>query len=92
MYSKPRSKKLSKISVVIRKRPINRKELARNEQDIIEIRGRQTVAVRELKYLIAPFLNFKSRTIGQKWILQNTLRSTLIFLMEQFNKKLIMNK
>mgnify|MGYP000983182662 CR=1 FL=1 len=38
-----------KIRVVIRKRPLNKKELAKNEIDIIEKRGPQTVVVKELK-------------------------------------------
>ena len=38
-----------KIRVVIRKRPLNKKELQRNEIDIIDKRGPQTVIVKELK-------------------------------------------
>jgi hypothetical protein len=38
-----------KISVIIRKRPLLKKELARNEQDIVKVLGRQTVTVSELK-------------------------------------------
>jgi kinesin family protein 2/24 len=38
-----------KIQVAIRKRPIGKKELQRNDVDIVEIRGPQTVVVRETK-------------------------------------------
>ena len=41
-----------KIRVVIRKRPINKKELLKNDTNIIEIRGSQTLVVRETKLLI----------------------------------------
>jgi len=38
-----------KIRVVIRKRPLNRKETQKNDQDIVDIRGVQTTVVRETK-------------------------------------------
>jgi len=38
-----------KIRVAIRKRPLNRKELQRNDADIVDIRGVQTSVVRETK-------------------------------------------
>lgn len=38
-----------KIRVVIRKRPLGKKELQKNEVDIIDIRGPQTVVARETK-------------------------------------------
>jgi len=39
MYSlkQEKRKKGNKIQVILRKRPINKKELSRNEQDIVEI-------------------------------------------------------
>jgi uncharacterized protein YcgI (DUF1989 family) len=39
-----------KIRVVIRKRPISKKETAKSDVDIVDIRGPQTVVVREMKY------------------------------------------
>lgn len=39
-----------KIKVYIRKRPLGKKEIMRNEQDILEIRDVQTVVVKENKY------------------------------------------
>ena len=42
--------KAPKIRVVIRKRPINKKEMSRNDTDIIDVRGTQTVVVKEMKY------------------------------------------
>lgn len=38
-----------KIRVVVRKRPMNRKELARCEQDVIDVRNGSSVVVREMK-------------------------------------------
>jgi len=38
-----------KIRVVIRKRPLSKKELQKGDVDIIDIRGPQTVVVRETK-------------------------------------------
>lgn len=40
---------LPKIRVVVRKRPMNKKELQKNDADIIEIRRPQTMIVREMK-------------------------------------------
>lgn len=45
----PTRDKTPKIRVVIRKRPLNKKELQKNEIDIIENRGPQNVIVKELK-------------------------------------------
>lgn len=38
-----------KIRVVIRKRPISKKETSKSDIDIVDIRGPQTVVVREMK-------------------------------------------
>lgn len=38
-----------KICVVIRKRPLNRKEQQRNEQDIVAVKNGETVIVSEYK-------------------------------------------
>ena len=38
-----------KIRVVIRKRPIGKKEVQRADIDIIDVRGPQTVVIREMK-------------------------------------------
>ena len=46
-----------KIRVVIRKRPINKKEHLKNDINIIDIRGPQTLVVRETKLLIAILYN-----------------------------------
>jgi hypothetical protein len=43
-------KEVPKIRVVVRKRPANKKEIQRNDIDIIELRASQTVVVKELKY------------------------------------------
>ncbi len=43
------SKDIPKIRVIVRKRPPNKKELQRNDIDIIEQRGSQTLVVKELK-------------------------------------------
>jgi len=40
----------TRIRVVVRKRPINKKELSKNDVDILERRGSDTIAVRELRY------------------------------------------
>ena len=39
-----------KINVVIRKRPLSKKECASNDVDICEVRNRNNVIIRELKY------------------------------------------
>jgi len=46
---KRNSRQTPKIKVVVRKRPINRAELSRNEIDIVEIRNSDTVVIKELK-------------------------------------------
>lgn len=38
-----------KIRVVIRKRPLSKKESQRNDIDIVDVRGTQTTVVREMK-------------------------------------------
>lgn len=40
---------IPKIRVAIRKRPMTKKELSKNDVDIVEARGPQTVVVRETK-------------------------------------------
>lgn len=40
----------TKIRVVVRKRPISKKESSKNDTDILEPRGQDTVVVKELKY------------------------------------------
>ena len=40
-----------KIRVVVRKRPRNKKEVAKNDIDILERRGTTSVVVKELKYI-----------------------------------------
>ncbi len=44
-----KNKNTSKISVVIRKRPLSRKELSRNEKDIIRTKGETGVMISEFK-------------------------------------------
>ena len=39
----------SKITVVVRKRPLGKKELSRGEQDIVEVRDISTCVVKEIK-------------------------------------------
>ena len=43
------SKELHKICVVVRKRPLNKKELRKNDPDILEKRGSQTIVAMESK-------------------------------------------
>lgn len=40
----------SKICVVIRKRPLNKKEIANNETDVVTVKNKETVIVSEYKY------------------------------------------
>ena len=44
-----------KIRVIVRKRPLSRKELQRNDSDIIDIRGTNKLVVRETKLKIKIF-------------------------------------
>ncbi len=39
-----------KIRVIVRKRPINKKEIQKNDIDIIEARNLKTLVAKELKY------------------------------------------
>jgi hypothetical protein len=39
-----------KIRVIVRKRPLNKKESLKNDTDIIEMRGNNSLVVKELKY------------------------------------------
>lgn len=40
---------IPKIRVIIRKRPLGKKELQKGDTDIVDIRGTQTAVVRETK-------------------------------------------
>lgn len=42
-------KDIPKIRVIVRKRPPNKKEIQKNDIDIIETRGQNTLIVKELK-------------------------------------------
>lgn len=43
--------KTPKIRVLVRKRPLSKKEQLKNEEDIIEVENSQSVIVREQKYI-----------------------------------------
>jgi kinesin family protein 2/24 len=43
------SDSIPKIRVVVRKRPLNKREISKNEMDIIDIRNGNSVIVKELK-------------------------------------------
>lgn len=45
-------KDIPRIRVIVRKRPLNKKESQKNEMDIIDIRNNDTIIVKELKYLL----------------------------------------
>jgi hypothetical protein len=45
----PSLKEIPKIRVVVRKRPMNKKEMAKSEMDIIETENEKTIIVKELK-------------------------------------------
>ena len=45
----PSLKDIPKIRVVVRKRPMNKKEMAKSEMDIIETKMDKTIIVKELK-------------------------------------------
>ncbi len=45
----------SKITVVIRKRPLGKKELAKGDQDIVDVRDEQSIVVKEIKCFIFLF-------------------------------------
>ena len=44
------NKELPKICVVVRKRPLSKKEIAKNDVDILEQRNSQTIVAKEFKY------------------------------------------
>lgn len=48
-YNNNTTDSIPKIRVIVRKRPLNKKELLKNEMDIIEIRSRNNLIVKELK-------------------------------------------
>lgn len=72
MQSYEKANEQPKIRVVIRKRPLNRKEIARGEQDVVEVAHSNEVIVREQKYTL-PHL-------GPKSISQNTWKSIILSL------------
>ena len=46
---RPPTQKISKIKVVVRKRPANEREIIQNDIDIINLSGNDTIIVKELK-------------------------------------------
>jgi hypothetical protein len=42
-------KELPRICVVVRKRPLNKKEIQKNDPDILEKRGAHTIVAKEFK-------------------------------------------
>ena len=50
--SESTSKEVPKISVIVRKRPISRKELSKNDFDIVDVRGPQSIVVKETRLKI----------------------------------------
>ena len=61
---------LPKICVVVRKRPISKKEIQKNDVDIVEKRDTQAITVRECKCLLA------STCIDSRSISPSTSRNT----------------
>ena len=45
----PTLRDIPKIRVIVRKRPMNKKEIAKSDMDIIETKNSQTIIVKELK-------------------------------------------
>ena len=45
----PSYQSIPKIRVIVRKRPLSKKELSKNDQDVVEIRNNRQVVVKELK-------------------------------------------
>ena len=45
----PSYQTIPKIRVIVRKRPLSRKELSKNDQDVVDIRNNRQVVVKELK-------------------------------------------
>ena len=50
------TKEPPKIRVVVRKRPLNGKERAKNDSDVLEIVNESAMIVKELKYLLSSYL------------------------------------
>ena len=55
----PSYQSIPKIRVVVRKRPLGKKEIAKNDTDIVEIRNNKQVVVKELK--VIKILNYISK-------------------------------
>ena len=45
----PSYQTIPKIRVIVRKRPLSRKELSKSDQDVVDIRNNRQVVVKELK-------------------------------------------
>lgn len=48
-------RQLPRICVVVRKRPVSKKEAQKNDPDILETRTTQTIVAKESKYLLSLF-------------------------------------
>jgi len=81
-----------KIRVIIRKRPLGKKELQKNDVDILEVKGPQTVAVRETKYISPVSSIFHSSSLGKKLTLPSTSKSTFSILTEFLTRLPPINK
>ena len=74
-----------KIRVVIRKRPLNKKEISRNEQDVVEVGEGQEVRVREHKY---PIFECRLKVDLTKYIEEHTFKFDSAFSEEVSNTEL----
>lgn len=74
-----------KIVVVIRKRPLGKREIQKKEEDIVDVNGESSVIVKEVKY---SYLS----TIDKKLISQNIQKSICSILIQHLIKILQMNK
>lgn len=69
-------KDIPKIRVIVRKRPLNKKEYQKNDIDIIEVRNSQTCIVKELKYIL---INYRNKVDLTKYIEEHHFNFDQVF-------------
>jgi kinesin family protein 2/24 len=84
-------KDVPKIRVIVRKRPLNSKELKKNDLDTIEIRSGQTVVVKELKNKVdlTKYIEEHHFTFDNSYDEYSTNEMVILFCLSRFILKLL---
>ena len=76
----PSYQTIPKIRVIVRKRPLSRKELSKNDQDVVDIRNNRQVVVKELKVKVDLTKYIEEHTFNFDLAFDETMTNEQIYL------------